>query len=71
MKNIKFVLEMTNEVTNEVTVLHKSKDIHYLNKKMENIWLGLLANNRDKQRCFAVNEFARIDGVCTLTIKAV
>ena len=65
MKKYKLVREDINN-SNQVDI-SKSDNIHYLNKKMEDCWLKELEEvtktNPEVERCYFVNEYARISGV--------
>ena len=65
MKKYKLVREDINN-SNQVEI-SKSDNIHYLDKKMEDCWLKELEKakktNPEVERCYFVNEYARISGV--------
>ena len=63
-----YKLVMKNEITNESWVLNKSKNVSYLNRKMKAWFDALSVQNKDKAKSYFVNDYAKIDGVCTWSI---
>jgi hypothetical protein len=65
MKKFRLVRKDSDGTT---TVVAKSDNLSYLNRRMGKLWDDARKDAPDKERCFFVNDYASIKGVCSWSI---